>query len=526
MGMIDVWQVKLRMYSPRKYFSLCLREGKLKYCCILLVIILNISGLLRGNYELFAQTQTTSAVSSELLPIQSVEQNIPIGDNVSNPSPDRGGVSFFTILRMILVLTLAAAAVYGIVFFLKRISKIPEQRDSYLKVLAGVHLGYNRFIHVVSVGDRAWVVGASEGGVSLISEIVDKETIDAILLDISRKKSEMGTTKFIDLFKRFRSKESAETYLELNAKNVRDRRERLRELDNIPSDTTLSETDETLPNANPSIKIKGTFLALWLFLCFFFVSPTIRSQSLPFPDMSTPGTMSIPASQSPQVIPFIDLTVRNPESGQEVAFSFQLLLLITILSLAPSIFILMTSFLRISIVLDFVKRALSLQQVPPNQVLMGISLFLTIFVMWPTFQTVYDNSFKPLAEGTISVQQAYREAESPLRFFMYNQMRSNPDNIRLFMAMRGLDRPETLADVPTYVLIPAFILSELTIAFKIGILLFIPFIVIDMVVASALMSMGMIMLPPVMISMPFKLILFILVDGWGLLTDQLVRSFS
>jgi flagellar biosynthetic protein FliQ len=123
------------------------------------------------------------------------------------------------------------------------------------------------------------------------------------------------------------------------------------------------------------------------------------------------------------------------------------------------------------------------------------------------------------------VEEAYREAEAPLRLFMYSQMRNNPENIRLFMAMRGLDRPNTLADVPTYVLIPAFILNELTVALRIGILLFIPFIVIDMVVASALMSMGMIMLPPVMISMPFKLMLFILVDGWGLLTDQLVRSF-
>jgi flagellar biosynthetic protein FliP len=130
--------------------------------------------------------------------------------------------------------------------------------------------------------------------------------------------------------------------------------------------------------------------------------------------------------------------------------------------------------------------------------------------MWPTLSNIYDRSLRPLAAGDINVETAYREAEAPLR---------------LFMAMRGLDRPNTLADVPTYVLIPAFILSELTVAFKIGILLFIPFIVIDMVVASALMSMGMIMLPPVMISMPFKLILFILVDGWGLLTDQLVRSF-
>lgn len=244
---------------------------------------------------------------------------------------------------------------------------------------------------------------------------------------------------------------------------------------------------------------------------------------LPFPGAATQGTSSVP-SQTP-LVPFIDLSVRNPSTGNEVAFSVRLLLLITVIGLAPSILILMTSFLRISIVLDFIKRALSLQQVPPNQVIFGISLFLTAFVMWPTLDTVYQKSLKPLSEGTISVTEAYRAAETPMRVFMYNQMRSNPDHIKLFMAMRGLDRPATLADVPTYVLIPAFILSELTIAFKIGILLFIPFIVIDMVVASALMSMGMMMLPPVMISMPFKLMLFILVDGWSLLTDQLVRSF-
>jgi flagellar biosynthetic protein FliP len=265
---------------------------------------------------------------------------------------------------------------------------------------------------------------------------------------------------------------------------------------------------------------------VWVFTAALFILPPAAAQEAqPFPDMSVQGTMNIPTPPPAPVVPFIDLSVRNPATGQEVAFSLQLLLLLTVLSLAPSVIILMTSFLRISIVLDFVKRALSLQQVPPNQVILGISLFMTVFIMWPTFTSIYTNAFQPMARGEISVEAAYREAEAPLRLFMYSQMRTKPDNIRLFMAMRGLDRPETLADVPTYVLIPAFILNELTVAFKIGILLFIPFIVIDMVVASALMSMGMIMLPPVMISMPFKLILFILVDGWGLLTDQLVRSF-
>jgi flagellar biosynthetic protein FliP len=269
-------------------------------------------------------------------------------------------------------------------------------------------------------------------------------------------------------------------------------------------------------------KVKITALTL-LFMFFLPVFASEAQTNTPFPGISTQGTMGIP--QGTPVVPFVDLSVRNPSSGQEVAFSVQLLLLLTVLTLAPSILILMTSFLRISIVLDFVKRALSLQQVPPNQVILGISLFLTIFVMWPTLDSIYSNAIKPLTAGEISAQEAYREAEAPLRTFMFNQMRTKPENIKLFMAMRGLDKPETLADVPTYVLIPAFILNELTVAFQIGILLFIPFIVIDMVVASALMSMGMIMLPPVMISMPFKLILFVLVDGWGLLTNQIMHSF-
>jgi flagellar biosynthetic protein FliP len=277
----------------------------------------------------------------------------------------------------------------------------------------------------------------------------------------------------------------------------------------------------------PSAGRRCLRVILILLIMFFLIPVTGYAQTEPFPDMSVQGTTNILTPPPPPVIPFIDLTVRNPSSGQEVAFSLQLLLLLTVLSLAPSIIILMTSFLRVAIVLDFIKRALSLQQVPPNQVIMGISLFLTLFIMWPTFTSIYENSIRPLAAGELSVQNAYYEAEAPLRRFMFNQMESEPakNNVRLFMAMRGLDKPVTGADVPTYVLVPAFILNELTVAFKIGILLFIPFIVIDMVVASALMSMGMIMLPPVMISMPFKLILFILVDGWGLLTDQVVRSF-
>ena len=233
----------------------------------------------------------------------------------------------------------------------------------------------------------------------------------------------------------------------------------------------------------------------------------------------------LPAATGTLPFPFVDVNVRPAQGNQEVVLSIQMLLLLTVLAIAPSILILTTCFLRISIVFDFIKRALSLQNAPPNQVLMGLALFLTVFIMWPTLTEVYEKSLKPFGEGQIGLGEMYTKAEKPLRLFMFRQMGNDAENIRLFMSMAKLARPATLADVPTWVLIPAFVLHEMTVAFRIGILLYVPFIIIDMVVASTLMSMGMIMLPPVMISTPFKLILFVLVDGWGLLTLQLVRSF-
>jgi flagellar biosynthetic protein FliP len=223
-------------------------------------------------------------------------------------------------------------------------------------------------------------------------------------------------------------------------------------------------------------------------------------------------------------IPNISITATSPQSGKEVAFSVQLMLALTLLTLAPSILILMTCFLRFSIVLDFIKRALSLQQVPPTAVLNGIALFMTLFCMWPTFKQVYDVSFQPLQRNEITLTEAIDKAQGPVRYFMYQQMEDDTSYIATFMSMAKMERPNTLADVPTYILIPAYILHELTAAFKIGVMLYLPFIIIDMVVASILMSMGMMMLPPVQISTPFKIMLFVLVDGWGLLTQQLFVS--
>lgn len=263
-------------------------------------------------------------------------------------------------------------------------------------------------------------------------------------------------------------------------------------------------------------------VALLVCACCFF--PLSSQSQNNFPEGSSSGTTEMSRRITGLDFPNLSFSATAPRSGNEVVFSVQLLLLLTLLTLAPSIFILMTCFLRFSIVLDFIKRALSLQQVPPTAVLNGIAIFMTLFCMWPTFRQIYTDSFQPLSNNEITLTEAIEKAESPIRIFMFRQMGNDKNSIRTFMTMAGLGRPANASDVPTYVLIPAYILHELTVAFKIGILLYIPFIVIDMVVASILMSMGMMMLPPVQISMPFKLMLFVLVDGWHLLTQQLFVS--
>ena len=270
------------------------------------------------------------------------------------------------------------------------------------------------------------------------------------------------------------------------------------------------------------IQVKRFFIIFVLFSLFF-----AKGFAQSFPQGAAQGTMemgnTVRPSESP-VVPNISVEITSPQTGNEVAFSVRLLLLLTILTLAPSILILVTCFLRFSIVLDFIKRALSLQQVPPTAVLNGIAFFMTLFIMWPTFTKIYDDAYKPLSENQITIEEAYKKAEAPLRLFMYSQMQNDTSYINMFMNMAKMSKPNTLSDVPTYILVPSYILHELTVAFKIGVLLYIPFIIIDMVVARILMAMGMMMLPPVQISMPFKLILFVLVDGWGLLTQQLFIS--
>lgn len=223
-------------------------------------------------------------------------------------------------------------------------------------------------------------------------------------------------------------------------------------------------------------------------------------------------------------IPKIAFDIQEAATPKDAALSLQILFLLTILTLAPSIIMMMTAFTRVVIVLYFIKQALSLQQMPPNQIIVGLAIFLTAFIMAPTLSEVNEKSLQPYIKGKISNEQFYERGMEPLRDFMFRQTRDK--DIALFVTLSKIEKPKNRTDVPTYCLIPAFMISELKRAFEIGIFIFIPFIVIDMIVASALMAMGMIMLPPVMISLPFKIVLFILIDGWNLIIYELVRSFK
>jgi flagellar biosynthetic protein FliP len=213
----------------------------------------------------------------------------------------------------------------------------------------------------------------------------------------------------------------------------------------------------------------------------------------------------------------------NSNSPANVSTSVKLLLLLTVLSLAPSILILMTCFTRIVVVLSFVRTALATQQMPPNQVIVGLSLFLTFFIMAPTFQQVNNQALTPLFNEKITLEQAYDKASGPFKEFMSAHTRQK--DLQLFLDYAKVDKPKTVQDIPLSALVPAYAISELKTAFQIGFMIFIPFLVIDMVVASVLMSMGMMMLPPVMISLPFKILLFVMVDGWYLVVKSLLESF-
>jgi flagellar biosynthetic protein FliP len=237
---------------------------------------------------------------------------------------------------------------------------------------------------------------------------------------------------------------------------------------------------------------------------------------------------AIGCSVSLAVTPGISITndgirIGASDDPANVASSIRLLLLLTVLSLLPSILVMMTSFTRIIIVLSFLRNSMGTQQAPPNQILIGLALFLTFFIMTPTITTLNQEALQPFSAGEITMEAAADKASFIIKDFMLKQ--TGEKDLALFAGMAGLQAPERLTDLPLTVVTPAFMIGELKKAFQMGFMLYIPFLVIDMVVASTLMAMGMMMLPPVMISLPFKILLFLMVDGWHLVSDTLVRSF-
>ncbi|MFN3505292.1 MAG: flagellar type III secretion system pore protein FliP [Caldimicrobium sp.] len=222
-------------------------------------------------------------------------------------------------------------------------------------------------------------------------------------------------------------------------------------------------------------------------------------------------------------MPTIKLSVEGAQNAPQFSIFLQVLLLLTVLSIAPALLLMLTSFTRLIIVFSILRHAIGLQQTPPNQVLISLALFLTFFIMAPTFNQIYTEAISPYMKGKIKEEELFEKASKPLKEFMFKNTREK--DLALFIKIRGEERPRTKDDVSLTTLIPAFMISELKTAFQIGFLLYIPFLVIDIVVSSVLISMGVLMLPPLIISLPLKLLLFVLVDGWNLLVMSLVKSF-
>ena len=277
---------------------------------------------------------------------------------------------------------------------------------------------------------------------------------------------------------------------------------------------TNAEKKTRMPKIRPLALIAGILL-------FAFFVPFLLSGVFLFPLMAA----AEPASEVPMIpIPLLQMSITPADSPQDVALGLQIIALMTVLSLAPAILLMMTSFTRLLIVLGFVQRAIGLQQTPPQQVIVGLALFLTLFTMYPTWSQIYERGLAPFMAGSINAEQAWDETITPVRDFMFRYTRQH--ELSLMISMANIEEPQGRDDVPTRVLIPAFVLSELKTAFQMGVVIYIPFIIVDMVVASVLLSMGMMMLPPMMISLPFKLLLFVMADGWNLVVMSLLKSFA
>ncbi|MBW2609914.1 MAG: flagellar type III secretion system pore protein FliP [Deltaproteobacteria bacterium] len=245
-------------------------------------------------------------------------------------------------------------------------------------------------------------------------------------------------------------------------------------------------------------------LLFTLFTLFIIASPAYAQQLPPLPSLK--------------------ISVEQADNPEQVSVLLQILFLLTVLSLAPAIVVMMTSFTRLAIVFSLVRHALGTQQMPPNQILIGLALLLTFFLMSPVYNQINDEALQPYLAEEISQEDAIEKALEPIRKFMFRQTRKK--DLALFIDISKSEKPQDYDEIPTIILLSSFVISELKTAFQIGFIIYIPFLVIDMVVASVLLSMGMMMLPPFMVSLPFKLMLFVLIDGWNLLVGSMIRSFS
>lgn len=261
-----------------------------------------------------------------------------------------------------------------------------------------------------------------------------------------------------------------------------------------------------IPTPLRAARLRGALAALCLLLAVAFLTGTASAQapSVPFPQVS--------------------IGLDQADDPERVAVVLEIFLLLTVLSIAPAILVMVTSFTRVVVVLSVLRQAMGTQQMPPNQVVIGLAIFMTLFIMQPVMTEINARAFQPYLDRKMTLSEALDTASRPLRTFMSRQTREK--DIALFVEISKTERPKTIEEVSTFILIPAFIISELKTAFQIAFLLYIPFLIIDMIVSSILLSMGMMMLPPVMISLPFKIILFVLADGWNLIVGSLVRSFG
>ncbi len=443
-------------------------------------------------------------------------ESLPIPEGSSSPAGLSGGAGG-TLLRLGLGLVVVVGLIAAVWFVMKRIqrSRYPalDERggSSIIDVVATTSLGPNRTLHLVRIGEEMVLVGATDHSVNAVARIGAEDAA--------------GVTEVAPPGPGYARHSAA-------ASATMDDRERAvatatgapgrRHPGRAPARHDHAPPVSTLPASVP-----GPLPTLRERIVAAMPPParTRRRRWLRRGFLLSPLVMALACIAWPAIASAAPAGINLNLNGKdgEVSTSLQLLALLTVLSLAPSILIMMTSFTRIIIVLGFVRNALGTPSMPPNQVLVGISLFLSLFVMAPTFTQINDQALQPLMDKKIDEKTALHRAEEPIREFMFKQV--DQKDLALFTELSKQPRPKTRADVPTTVLIPAYVLSELKTAFEIGFLILIPFLVIDMVIALTVMSMGMVMLPPVVISLPFKILLFVLVDGWHLVSESLVQGF-